>query len=265
MRLRTGDLVLLAARRSSWAVVEWALEAARGPLLAHVGLVLVDPPFETVPSGAYIWETADGAAARLRRLDAVDASRVVVRRCARPPDARALQDAYREVHLKPHDERLDEWLGGGAPCCSAFVAFVLTRLGWLAQGTDWSVVRPEDLAASGRLAWTEAWYGADERVARDAWASMVARRAPRFDDHRACLAKTAALGLAVRGARVTPPVDDEPRFVVEGARGRASVLVPASEANRGRYEAHMPLLYELAAEGARPLACTEAELFALAV
>jgi hypothetical protein len=81
-------------------------------------------------------------------------------------------------------------------------------------------------------------HGRDERVCQGAWAAMVSRRVPLFDDHRACVAKAAAHGLE-----------------------RALVDVPASAANRAR---HMPLLYDLALDGGGAIACTEAELFALA-
>ena len=254
MRLRTGDLVLFAARRSAWSTVEWMIEATTGARFTHVGLVLINPPFERVPSGAYLWHSTDGTV-RLQRLDSVDASgHIVVRRCAVPPDARALQQVHRE---------------SGACGAGCFVALALTRLGMLADGTDWSAVRPADLASattSGTaLAWTGARYGPDERVSPSEWASMLARRTPLFADHRACLAKAAAHGLAVRGARVTHPVDSEPSFAVNGRGGSAVVLVPGSPLNRERYEAHMPLFYELAPEGGRALACTEAELFALAL
>jgi hypothetical protein len=249
MRLRTGDLVLFAARRSAWSALEWLLSAR----ITHVGLVLVNPPFENVPTGAYLWHVPAGAArVRLTRLDSVDVSgsHVLVRRCARPPDAHALQ----QVH---HESRT---------ALGAFVALALTRLGWLADTTDCTAVTPADLAsASTALTWTGERYGPDERVSPSEWAAMVARRVPLFDDHRACLAKAAAQSLEVRGAKVLHPVGTEANFAVEGRGGRAVVLVPASKENRGRYEAHMPLFYELERDGGRPIACTEAELLALAL
>jgi hypothetical protein len=160
---------------------------------------------------------------RLTRLDALDVSgaHVAVRRCTRTPDARILQELHREAH---------------ADTCEAFVARIIARLGF------------EDA------------YGRDERVCHRAWAAMVSRRVPLFDDHRACVAKAAAHGLEVRGARVTHPVESETSFAAE----RALVDVPASAANRARYDAHMPLLYDLALDGGGAIACTEAELFALA-
>ena len=247
MRLRTGDLVLFAARRSAWPTVEWVIEATTGARFAHVGLVLINPPFEHVACGAYLWHSS-----RLTRLDAVDVggSHVVVRRCARSPDAHLLQQVHTEVTAEPAREG------------SEFVAFALFRLGMLADGTDWSVVRPADLASTSTALGT--CYGPDERASPSEWAAMLARRAPLFDDHRAWLAKAAAQSLALRGARVTHPIDVESSFEVERRGGSAVVLVPASPLNRGRYEAHMPLFYELALDG-RALACTEADLIALSL
>ena len=214
MRLRTGDVVLLAPRRSSWPAVEWLVEAAVGLRFTRVGIVLVNPPFD-VPRGTYFWEPS---LTRIEDLD-VRGAHVVVRRCTRAPDARVLLELHHEL---PRED--------GA----AFVAHALARLGWVA-------------------------YWRDERVGERAWAAMVARRAPRFDDHRACVAKAAAHALEVRGARVEHPAGDETSF----AAGGALVSVPASAANRDRYDAHAPLLYELALGGAA-VACTEAELLALA-
>jgi len=49
--------------------------------------------------------------------------------------------------------------------CSAFVAYVLTQLGWLPEATDWSIVRPCDLSsASTYLAWDAPVYGRDTPV-----------------------------------------------------------------------------------------------------
>jgi hypothetical protein len=247
MRLRTGDLVLFAARRSTWPTVEWVIEATAGARFTHVGLVLINPPFERVACGAYLWHSA-----RLTRLDAVDlgGSHVVVRRCAQSPDAHLLQQLHREVTAAEP---------------GSFVAFALTRLGLLVEATDWGAVRPADLSStSTTLAWTGACYGPDERASPSEWAALIAKRAPLFDDHRAWLAKAAAQSLAVRGARVTHPVEVESSFAIERRGGSAVVLVPGSPLNRSRYEANMPLFYELALDG-RALACTEAELFALAL
>lgn len=252
MRLRTGDLVLFAARRSTWPSVEWVIEATAGARFTHVGLVLINPPFEHIACGAYLWRSA-----RLTRLDAVDVggSHVVVRRCAQSPDAHLLQKLHREVTA-----------GASVEPGAEFVAFALTRLGLLADATDWSAVRPADLSStSTTLAWAGACYGPDERASPSEWAALIARRAPLFDDHRAWLAKAAAQSLAVRGARVTHPVDVESSFAVERRGASAVVLVPGSPLNRSRYEANMPLFYELALDGGRALACTEAELFALAL
>jgi hypothetical protein len=243
--------MVFVTRPSTWS--EW-LGLVPSSERTTVGIVVLNPPFEGVPSGAYLWHMPAGETrVTLARLDSVSVagSRVVVRRCARPPDALALQQVHREA---------------SAPNGPAFVALALTRLGLLAHSTDWSGVRPTDLASGARrLAWIGQPYGADELVPSGEWASMVARRAPLFDDHRACLAKAAAQRLEARGARVTHPADTEPSFAVEGRGGRATVLVPASGVNRARYEAHMPLFYELAQEGGLPVTCTEAELLALAL
>jgi hypothetical protein len=225
MRLRTGDIVMLAPRRSSWPAMEWLLEAAVGLQFARVGVVVVNPPFD-VPRGTYFW---DPTLTRIEDLD-VRGAHIVVRRCTRIPDATVLMELHGEAHEG-----------------SAFVTHALARLGRVAE-VECSAARP--CVA----------YWRDERVGERAWAAMVARRAPCFDDHRACVAKAAASALEVRGARVEHPVGAETSFAVTGAL----VSVPASAANRDRYDAHAPLLYELSLDGGAAVACTEAELLALA-
>jgi hypothetical protein len=265
--------------------------------ITHVAIVLVSPPIETVPRGTYLWETTDERAndprddrsvvgIRLARLAAVDVSsrRVYVRRCAATVDGATLRDVHRDVHLRPYDMCASQWLthevsrlsgtrsdpsGRSLACssdrrwCSAFVAYVLTRLGWLSCA-DWRDVRPSDLSSTGAAAAPFGWcdiepYGADVPVSTEEWVRMVARRVPTFDDHRACLAKGAASRLASRGVTVArEPIDMQAHFCVTVDR-EVRVSVPATEANRARFDAYEPLHYAIT-HGGQAIPCTEESL-----
>jgi hypothetical protein len=191
MDLRTGDLLLFTERRvpPRWAL--GLLDAAisyftRSPYV-HVGLVLVDPPFCTA-RGTYLWESGYEACVdpetgtrhlgvRLTPMEAVlcpeARGSVFVRKCTlRVADAK-LTKIHADVFMKPYDVCLSDWLLAAARVdaapqktdrfwCSAFVAYVLAQLGWLSEGTDWSIVRPCDLSSSSTyLAWEAPVYTRD--------------------------------------------------------------------------------------------------------
>ena len=272
--------------------------------ITHVGIVLVNPPIETVPRGTYLWETTSelgdrgerAVGVRLTRIDSIDVSsrRVYVRRCAAIIDEAGLREVYRDVYLRPYDMCVSEWLTGemrrlsgrgglgglgglGGPgdpgdlgglgdvghgrWCSAFVAYVLTRLGWLSSESA-HAARPSDLSSTGAaaLGWCDVEpYGADVHVSTEEWGRTVARRVPTFDDHRACLAKGAASRLASRGVPVARrPTDMQAHFCVTVDR-EVRVSVPATEANRARFDAREPLHYAIT-HGGESGPCTEESL-----
>lgn len=180
MDLGTGDLVLFTASRGLWAPLDWMISRVTRSPYVHVGLVVVDPPFLDA-RGTFLWEAGYEACAnpetgknnlgvRLTPIAAVPREGAFVRKCTlRIPDAR-LSKIHADVFLKPYDVCLSDWLLATLRLdaepqktsrfwCSAFVAYVLTRLGWLPESTDWSIVRPCDLSsASTFLAWTAPVY-----------------------------------------------------------------------------------------------------------
>jgi hypothetical protein len=199
-RLATGDLILFTERRQSGSlsVLRWlfdALDAAivyvtRSPYV-HVGLVLVDPPFlET--RGTFLWESGYEACAnpetgkqnvgvRLTPIAAVlgpeARGTVFVRKCTRRMPEDKLRKIHSDVFLKPYDMCLSDWLLATVRLdarpqktdrfwCSAFVAYVLTQLGFLPETTDWSIVRPCDLSSSSHfLTWEAPVYTRDRSLA----------------------------------------------------------------------------------------------------
>ena len=180
--LGTGDLLLFTARQgpSIWGPLDWAIARFTRSPYVHVGIVVVDPPF-SVPRGTYLWESGyetcvnpetgkNNLGVRLTPIADVVCSGAFVRKCTlRISDAK-LAKIHSDVFLKPYDVCLSDWLLAtlrldaepqktGRFWCSAFVAYVLTRLGYLPESTDWSIVRPSDLSsASTFLAWTAPVY-----------------------------------------------------------------------------------------------------------
>ena len=154
MRLATGDLVLFKERRrSAWWLLDKAIELVTRSAYVHVGMVLVDPPF-SVPRGTYLWESGyEGSpnpetgtrnlGVRLTEIGAaIGDADVVVRKCTLRVADDKLRKIHRDVFMKPYDVCLSDWLLATLRVdlrpqktdrfwCSAFVAYVLTRLGWL--------------------------------------------------------------------------------------------------------------------------------------
>ena len=177
MELATGDLVLFTERRrSAWWLLDKAIEMFTRSPYVHVGMVLVDPPF-AVPRGTYLWEAGYESSpnpetgtrnlgVRLTDINSpIRDSDVFVRKCTLRIAQDKLLKIHRDVFLKPYDVCLSDWLLATLRVdanpqktdrfwCSAFIAYVLTQLGWLEETTDWSIVRPCDLSSrSNYLSW----------------------------------------------------------------------------------------------------------------
>ncbi len=181
--LRTGDLVLFSSR----GILDGLIRFFTRSIFTHVAMVVVDPPFG-VPRGTYLWESGfetvpdlqDGLlklGVRLTPIESVDVkrSRVYVRACLRAVADEDLAAIHRDVYRKPYDLCLRDWVLGIARVdaepmktdrfwCSAFVAYVLSRLGMLPAAADWSVARPCDLSSTTTAA---PWSAIDAAYAPD--------------------------------------------------------------------------------------------------
>jgi hypothetical protein len=189
MHLETGDLMLFTQNKSpsAWWIFDKAVEYFTHSPYVHVGIVLVDPPF-SVSSGTYLWESGYEACVnpetgkqnlgvRLTPLSVVlnTHQNIYVRKCTvRITDAK-LTKIHSDVFLKPYDMCLSDWLLATLRLdikpqktdrfwCSAFVAYVLTQLGYFPEKTDWSIVRPCDLSSSSNyLVWNAPIYTNDTK------------------------------------------------------------------------------------------------------
>jgi hypothetical protein len=169
--LATGDLVLFTQRRrSAWWLLDKAIELFTRSPYVHVGMIVVDPPFG-VPRGTYLWECGyersvnpetgtSNLGVRLTTIDdaiGANGSDVFVRKCTLRIADEKLLKVHRDVFLKPYDVCITDWL------LAALRVDTEPQIGWLAETTDWSVVRPCDLSSrSTFLHWdVEAAYERD--------------------------------------------------------------------------------------------------------
>jgi hypothetical protein len=203
--LATGDLLLFTERLGEprkWvpSLTRWLFDVldtaisyfTRSPYV-HVGLVVVDPPF-CAARGTFLWESGYEACVdpetgtqhvgvRLTPIATVlcpeARGSVFVRKCTLPIADAKLSKTHSDVFLKPYDMCLSDWLLATLRMdahprktdrfwCSAFVAYVLTQLGWLPDETDWSIVRPCDLSSSSTyLAWSAPVYLRDTPLSQN--------------------------------------------------------------------------------------------------
>lgn len=188
--LQTGDLLLVCGSPPPTSVFHWLLDSAVSffthSAYTHAGMVVRDPTFASVPRGLYVWESCwenetDPETGRYRMgvrlthlntfVKASEGPIYVRQRTNGVLDESILAEIHEVVKNKPYDVDPFDWLlailrKDSDPqktsrfWCSAFVAYVLVRVGWLAKEVDWSIVRPCDLASTGTyLKWTQDVYG----------------------------------------------------------------------------------------------------------
>lgn len=184
--LQTGDLVLYASapgQHSLFGLLDWIIRTATRSPYTHVALVLRDPTF-IAPTlrGLYVWESSwegapdpqDGKTKLGVQITPLHEAltgfhgEVYVRQLRRGRAAltdAALRSIHETVYDKPYDVHVRDWAGAwlredARPqktdrfWCSALVAYILVRLGFLDPTLDWSIVRPADLSAdSTYLRW----------------------------------------------------------------------------------------------------------------
>jgi hypothetical protein len=192
--LRTGDIMLFESR--GVFLFDWVIRFFTSSAFTHVGMVLIDPPFG-VPRGTYLWESGfesvpdpqDGLVklgVRLTPIESIDVSRsrVYVRSCLRAVSDAELEAIHRDVYLKPYDLCACDWLLSIARIdaeprktsrfwCSAFVAYVIGRLGLMPAAVDWSIARPCDLSSTTTAV---PWNAIDAAYAPDRPFSLLPAR-----------------------------------------------------------------------------------------
>ena len=195
-----------------------------------------------------------------------------VRKCTLPVADAKLSKVHSDVFLKPYDVCLSDWLLATLRLdarpqktdrfwCSAFIAYVLARLGWLSDTTDWSIVRPCDLSSgSTYLSWdlaaaytrdtpyrhaletSESAIEAAIESERDTERQHIrdTRARERIDATARCdalVAKLASIGVATRRVSDTDAQIKFPRGAIDVATDCQPGMFEARTSSRG---AHAP-------------------------
>ena len=177
--LETGDLVLVNAHPppSHWmmALFDAAIQYFTRSVYSHVAIVLRDPPF-VAEKGLYVWESGweygacDPQDGRCKlgvqvtpwaSFVANNTGQLYIRKRSRscpPITDDDLNSIHATVYGTPYDTNPLDWMLAiwrkdlvpqktDRFWCSALVAYILVRLGVLAENVDWSIVRPADLSS----------------------------------------------------------------------------------------------------------------------
>ena len=189
--LQTGDILLISNYEKGWFnlfldMIRYGTHSD----YVHIGIVVKNPQFldlekdnDTPLEGTFLWEsgyegTPDPQDGRVKLgvqltnindvLKNYDNASFFVRKFN--DYSLFTDDKLKEVHQvaydKPYDINPRDWIGAlfgndkhpqhtYSFWCSAFVGFVLTKVGILDSETDWSILRPCDFAIDGEnLNWS---------------------------------------------------------------------------------------------------------------
>ena len=199
MELDTGDIILCYPENgfNSFWLIDRLISLFTGSPYTHCAIVLKNPIYiDPSLKGTYIWESGwegmpdpqDGKTKLGVQITPLNEflknfpARKFVRRIQSGREKvflpKRLAAIHNLVYDKPYDLEPQDWLEAlfrfdphpqktDRFWCSAFVSFVLVKLGVLTKKTDWSIVSPKEL--SSKCNWldfgTELVYGPDELYA----------------------------------------------------------------------------------------------------
>lgn len=179
--LQTGDILLISNYEHGLfnlflSMIRWGTHSD----YVHIALVVRDPTFLDKPlKGLYIWEsgfegTLDPQDNKIKLgvqitpfkdfIDNFHNVNIFVRKFndySLFTDA-SLAKVHNEAYYKPYDINPRHWLWAlfqkdpqpqrtSSFWCSAFIGFILCKIGILNDTTDWSLLRPCDFALDGEL------------------------------------------------------------------------------------------------------------------
>lgn len=183
--LQTGDIILISNYEKGW--FNYFLDMIRYGThsdYVHVGIIVKNPEFTETPlTGTYLWESSyegtpdpqDGEVklgVQLTRIEDIiknyNNAKFYVRKFNDYSSftTENLLKIHKVVYDKPYDLNPTDWVKAlfqknntpqkiSSFWCSAFVGYVLTKLNILNENTDWTIMRPCDLALDGEnLKWS---------------------------------------------------------------------------------------------------------------
>ena len=177
--LNTGDILLFYPRSNNFLfkVLDMGINYFTESIYTHTAFVLKDPTFiDPSLKGIYIWESSyegskdpqDGKVKFgvqitplyqfLRNYNGC----IYVRKLIEGRDKinnEILKEIHNTVYNKPYDDYPIDWIEAinrkdSEPqktdrfWCSALVTYILVKLGFLKDDTDWSMMRPCDLSST---------------------------------------------------------------------------------------------------------------------
>ena len=186
--LKTGDVLL--CNYTGGGPLGWfasAIKRFTESEFSHCAVVLKNPTFLPLPNGLYVWESSydgkpDPQDDRVKlgvkvtpyaefHKEYTTNSQLFVKKLYTEQEItqEALKDIHTVVYNKPYDIVPKDWYQAykredSSPqktsrfWCSAFVGYVYTKLGFYPPSTDWSMLRPSDIAEN-RIPLTNAFLG----------------------------------------------------------------------------------------------------------
>ncbi len=177
--LKTGDIVLFnyQGHNPFFILFSYLIYYTTNSSFTHAAMILKDPTFIN-PSlkGIYLWESGseptpdqeDGKTKLGVQITSFHdvfynyPGKLYVRKLKKGHDQinnQILSEIHNEIYNKPYDLVPRDWLGAWTRkdsnpqktdrfWCSALVAYILVRLGYLSKETDWSIIRPSDLSSN---------------------------------------------------------------------------------------------------------------------
>ena len=195
--LNTGDILLFDERPKGclWKFLDGCIKCFTKSKYSHSAIVLKDPKWLELPDGIYVWESTGFTGLK----DVVDhkekfgvqiqhineytkkfkGSCIIYTRQA-PNKARnlftsnILNKIYKSTHDKPYDDMPLDWIEAMIKVgpkrrtdmfwCSAFVSYILTKVGVMDSNTDWSMMAPQDLSFNSSTIKWNVPYCSDQKV-----------------------------------------------------------------------------------------------------
>jgi len=195
--LDTGDILLFDERPSGclWKILDGCIKLCTNSKYSHSAMVLKNPKWLGLPDGIYVWESTgfthltdpvdhkkNKFGVQIHTIDEYtkDYGDVIIYVRQAPNKAKnlftnvMLKTIYNDTYGKSYDDMPKDWIEAMLKIgpkrrtdmfwCSAFVSYILTKVGIVSSYTDWSMMSPQDLSfKSSSISW-DVPYSSDKKV-----------------------------------------------------------------------------------------------------